>query len=614
MSGITTFNSDKEFLHDLLKSTQEGKTQLPDFQRRWVWDDERIKSILASVSLAFPIGAIMTMLTGNEDIRFMPRPIEGVDSQLPQFKKQPDRLILDGQQRLTAFYQSLYSNNAVSTKDVRGRPIERWYYIDMKKALDMNVDREETIRSVPGDRIVKYLNKEIEDYSTPEKEYEADMFPLCRIFDNQEWRSDYYKFWNYNSEKIKLFDDFERTIITRFVKYQIPIIELGKETPKEAVCQVFEKVNTGGVSLTVFELLTATFAADDFNLLVDWNKRSKRFKQHTVLSKIENTDYLQTVCLLSTYHKRLQSIKQSETVERAPAVSCKRKDILRLELGDYKARAEAATKGFENAAKFLRTNKIFGGWDIPYKTQLVPLASMLAVLGDEAEKDSVKSKISRWYWCGVLGELYGSAIETRFAKDLLEVVAWIRGEGPEPATIADANFFQSRLYTLKTRNSAAYKGIYALLMRDGCLDFRTGDPIEVQTYFDESIDIHHIFPKKWCQDNKVSGNYQDCIVNKTAISAKTNRIIGGHSTSYYLSRLENDGIDSQRLDEILRSHRIDAEALRNDDFDIFFKKREEALLQRIEEAMGKPAVRESSMHYAEEVAAYPEEENAEEII
>jgi hypothetical protein len=66
-------------------------------------------------------------------------------------------------------------------------------------------------------------------------------------------------------------------------------------------------------------------------------------------------------------------------------------------------------------------------------------------------------------------------------------------------TVKEASFDPERLNTLRTRNSAAYKGIYALLMRDGGKDFRTGEPINIQTYFDDSIDIHHIFPQDWCK-------------------------------------------------------------------------------------------------------------------
>ena len=57
---------------------------------------------------------------------------------------------------------------------------------------------------------------------------------------------------------------FYENIVTPMTKYQIPVIQIGNDVPKEAVCQVFENVNQGGVSLTVFELVTATLAADNF--------------------------------------------------------------------------------------------------------------------------------------------------------------------------------------------------------------------------------------------------------------------------------------------------------------------------------------------------------------
>ncbi|EQD55660.1 hypothetical protein B1A_11864, partial [mine drainage metagenome] len=81
----------------------------------------------------------------------------------------------------------------------------------------------------------------------------------------------------------------------------------------------------------------------------------------------------------------------------------------------------------------------------------------------------------------MFGELYGSATETRFAKDLPEVLQWING-GPAPDTVSQASFSPARLHTMRSRLSAAYKGLYALLMRDGAKDFRTGDTIQLATY------------------------------------------------------------------------------------------------------------------------------------
>lgn len=70
-------------------------------------------------------------------------------------------------------------------------------------------------------------------------------------------------------------------------------------------------------------------------------------------------------------------------------------------------------------------------------------------------------------------------------------------------------------------------------MKDKCCDFRTGEPIESQTFFDDKIDVHHIFPQKWCKENNIEKRYYDSIINKTAISARTNRKIGGNAPSKY---------------------------------------------------------------------------------
>src|SRR5215831_17188077 len=95
-----SFDSTKTPLQDLLKWAGDGKLQLPDFQRGWIWDDDRISSLLASVSVSFPVGAIMLLETGGEHVRFKPRPLTGTDEGLT--KVTPETLILDGQQHLTS--------------------------------------------------------------------------------------------------------------------------------------------------------------------------------------------------------------------------------------------------------------------------------------------------------------------------------------------------------------------------------------------------------------------------------------------------------------------------------------------------------------------------------
>jgi hypothetical protein len=475
----------------------------------------------------------------------------------------------------------------------------------MKKAVTNDDDREDAVLSVPEDRQVKAFGGAImRDVTTPEQEYAADLFPVNRIFQSAEWRQAYNRHWNYAPEKIQLYDAFEHQVIKRFEQYQVPVIELKKQTPKEAVCLVFERVNTGGVALNVFELLTASFAADDFQLREDWNAREQRLKaQHPVLRGLQSDDFLQAISLLVTQTRRREALAAGTTTDNAPGISCKRKDILKLEVGDWQAWADNVEAGFVRAARFLYGQKIFKARDLPYRTQLVPLAAMFVDLGKEGETEGARQKIARWFWCGVLGELYGGAIESRFARDLPEVVAVVRGAAPEPITIQESSFQPNRLLTLRTRNSSAYKGLYALLIRDGGRDFRTGEPIEAQTFFDDKVDIHHIFPEKWCKAARIEPGIYNSVINKTALAARTNRQIGGRAPSKYLPVIEKAaGVGAERIDEILHSHCIAPANLRADRFWDFYAARAEALLQRIESATGKTITREPDLFRAGVVA------------
>src|SRR4029079_9798418 len=96
------FQTNPFSLPKLLSECHDGTLQLPDFQRSWVWDEDRIKSLIASVSKAFPIGALMTLETGGQ-VDFKPRPVEGAPSKAVEAK--PAALLLDGQQRMTSLYQ-----------------------------------------------------------------------------------------------------------------------------------------------------------------------------------------------------------------------------------------------------------------------------------------------------------------------------------------------------------------------------------------------------------------------------------------------------------------------------------------------------------------------------
>lgn len=565
-------------ISELMISINKGAIQLPDFQRGWVWEDGRIKALIASITNNYPVGAAMFLEYGNDNIRFKYRVIEGVTAT----DVIPTELILDGQQRLTSIYSSLYSRNAVHTRTDKGKKIFRYYYIDIKKACDPNCDRVDAIFSVPETRIItSNFGRNIElDLSDRTKEFENKMFPLNLILDfpeEQNWQNEYYAFYNYNQEIIKEFTEFNKKIIMQTLQYKIPVISLGKDTPKEAVCQVFENVNTGGVSLTVFELVTAIFAMDDFELRKDWEERKAKYFDGDLLSCITATDFLTTCTLLSTYKK-------------GGTVSCKKKDVLNLSLKDYNNFADALSEGFVEAEKILQEERVFSNKDLPYSTQLIPLAALCTLLsnGNRIKVTNIKNKIRQWYWCGVFGELYGGANETRYVNDVVGVMNWIENNGNIPKTIQESYFNPTRLLTLQSRQSAAYKGIMALILKNHCKDFISGREMDFTVYKSENIDIHHISPKSYCEKNNLPKEKWNSVVNKTPISYSTNREIGGVAPSEYLKKIEEKGqVDYNSLNDYLQTHLIDVSAARSNDFEKHIVLRANLLLDAIEKATGK---------------------------
>lgn len=563
-------------LTDLMKAVDKGAAQLPDFQRGWVWDDGRIKALILSVIHCFPVGAAMFLEYGNESIHFKHKPIEGSGAD-PNIE--PDELILDGQQRLTSLYNALYSKKPVHTKTDKG---DRYYYLDIEKAVDPNADDEEVVISVPATKqITSDFGRKIEiDLSTRQDEFKQKMFPLNIILNSSEeqgWQNEYYAYYGYEPAVIQQFTKLFSKIIMPTQKYAMPVILLDKETPKEAVCQVFENVNTGGVSLTVFELVTAIFAMDDFPLRGDWEERREKYFSGDLLNIVSATDFLTALTLLSSFNA-------------GGTVSCKKKDVLTLKLTSYKKYADDLCKGFSVADKLLQEERIFSSRDLPYSTQLIPLAAICTVLMEENKiyTTTIKNMVKQWYWCGVFGELYGSANETRYANDITQVIKWITGSGDLPKTITDFFFNPTRLLGLQSRQSAAYKGIMALILKNHARDFISGAEMDFSTYSNEKIDIHHIFPKDYCVGRGYDKAKWNSIVNKTPISASSNREIGGVAPSAYLGKLEKKGaVLPSDLDSYVETHWIDHTMLRNDEFQAFIIDRAKKLLSAIEAATGR---------------------------
>src|SRR5690349_10270952 len=123
------FQSHPESIADLIAEIDKGKLAVPDFQRSFIWPARHTARLLGCVMARYPAGAILTWRPGRRSLGH--RPVEGAPD-IPEHDGYPERLILDGQQRLTSLYRALHGSGEARYTLALERFVDR----ESLKALD----------------------------------------------------------------------------------------------------------------------------------------------------------------------------------------------------------------------------------------------------------------------------------------------------------------------------------------------------------------------------------------------------------------------------------------------------------------------------------------------
>lgn len=590
------FDSQKTQLKNALEDIDSGRLKLPNFQRSWRWPDSNIVSLIESLAEGHPIGAVMFLETGG-GLHFDHRCIEGSERTAGN-NASPLQLVMDGQQRLTSLYQVLYSKAPVRLGGDR-REYRRLYYMDMRKAAAGDVPLEQAILSVPVSEAGVPTRKGDPEYHIPAYQYANLIFPLNMTFRFREWEEGFDAFWSEMGREERyaangFMKDYRSGVNDAFTNCMLPIILLRRGMTVQGISRIYEKLNSKGVPLDSFDLLIAQYAASRFDLREDWygaqegsgtgRKAHIHAASKGLLADLTPKLFLCAVAMLSGLE------------EGRSALIASRSELLGLPVQRYIDHRDAATAGFLAAAKFLVRQKIYSPRDLPNMALVTALATVLGHLGRAAESHEVRAKLARWFWCVVYSNSYSNGSEKIMAIDVPEVVRWLLsepGEAKEPYRVAKAFLVDTKLLHSSRRLSPGlHSAVGTGMMRGGALDFSTGEAISEHVYTDDNYDMHHVFPVKWCRDQGIAPERMDSVVNKTPMSITTNRRIGGRPPSQYIAALEAENrITPEAMDLILRSHGINPEHLRNDDFEAFFAERSQHVLAQVGSEMGKSVAR-----------------------
>lgn len=591
---VDIFDITKTNLEKFLKEIDEGEMQLPNFQRNWRWTNNRIMSLVESIAEGHPIGAPMFLETGGKHV-FEHRPFEAAPPRAVEHT--PKTLVLDGQQRMTSIYQACYKKEPVVIQSDKKNHQYRLYYFDISKAIDADEKLGNSIISVSVDENGRPNRKGVDviDYTDPDIQYARGCFPLNMMFDSA-WTRGFEDYWDQfpsspeRKEARSNLQDFKEIIIDPFHRFMIPVIVLKGLLDPGDICQVYEKLNSSGMSLDAFDLLIANYAAQGHNLRADWfgDKASEGYKR---LLSNRSKDILKAL----TPKLFMQAVSMAVDLRKGSNVlGTSKLDVLGLPLADYQLTKADVVDGYVKAAKFLQHEGIYNRAMAPPVGIITALAVVLTYIGNMYDNHIVQKRLRRWFKCIVYTGAYAQGTNMALSFDVPAVVRWLMDgadDAKEPRTVSGADIMQKKIrFATRKASPSFHNAIGTSIIRSSPLDFATGRPLTAHDYADGGHDLHHVFSVKWCRANNIPDELMDSIVNKTPISIRTNRQIGGKSPSEYIADLEASGLSPDEVDAILKSHGIDAAFLRADDFYGFFEQRLSSLTEMVSRDLGRAVI------------------------
>ncbi|MBI3272448.1 MAG: DUF262 domain-containing protein [Planctomycetes bacterium] len=519
---------DKRKLVGLVEQAHEGKLCLPNFQRDFVWPRDQVADLLRSILRRYFVGSLLLLRCDPQKPPFAPVFLRGAKPLYQQAR--PEHLVLDGQQRLTSLIYALTAPD-YPLKDSSQR---RWFYVD----LDL-------LRAEPDNHEIVFdcSKRELDGLDEVEAQYKRRVLPCTRLLrsgDFMNWR-DGLDDWlrDHDAEEHQRFRkewrDGATKAINDFQTFEVPLVELPRVDDGDTdaigrVCAIFEKLNSTGIELSVYDLLTARLYRSGIKIHDLWEHACK-----------ENTR-------LATWSEgKADTNKFGVLVIRTLAVlrglDPKPRILIDLKPEGFERDWERSTRAMDRALQIATDigQDGFGVFDrkwLPGFGLLPVLAALRTEIEERKLGEGPRADLRRWYWSNVFLERYSSAIESKSRKDYSELLAhWVEDK-PEPAVFAEARarIGASGFSVADSASfaSSVYSGIFSLLAIAGGRDWRRGESIQLQ-----DLEDHHIFPRAYLRRHGISNkNEVNSIVNRTLISDETNGKIKDKAPAEYIASPE----------------------------------------------------------------------------
>lgn len=524
---------DSKKYSDLINEIQKGIIKIPKFQREFVWSIDKTAKLLDSILKGYPIGTFILWQTderindiknvGNLEI---PETPEGTKVQY----------VLDGQQRITSLFAAYLGAQIQKTGEKK---------VTDYSSIVVNLDQD--ISENDGQVIT----------AEPLSENHISLHDVLNFMDKMTEIKD-----RFSDEDFKKIHSYSRAFDT----YDFSTILLRKEDIDSAI-EVFTRINTGGQTLTLFEIMSAKTYDEEqkFDMQAKWEAFIKE------LEAIKYEGISSTVVL------SLLSLVLSRTKE------CKRKTILVLDKQAIIDSWDDAISALKDSIDYFRTTyRIPVSQLLPYDSLLVPFAYFFFLNKDKPEAEQRKY-LEEFFWRMSLSYRYSSSTESKLAQDIKRIDLILKKQRPDygdikvyldsPKTLIDTNFSAGNSYC---------KAVLCLLAYQEPKDFQDNGKVILDNSWlkiASSKNYHHFFPRKYLENCEISNG--NSLVNITFVSDRLNkRTIRARAPSNYIGDFKDENSDINRS---LNSHFIDLNGfgIESDDYDTFLKSRAKLLFKEL---------------------------------
>lgn len=517
----------------LLQEIEKGQIKIPQFQRNFVWSVSDSAKLMDSIIKGYPIGTFIFWRT-KEQLRSV-RNLGNITLPNSEDGEYVD-YVLDGQQRLTSLFACL--RGAIIKRDNKEDNFSKIY-------IDLTADYNQDI-------VVTDVSKlDATNYISILDLLNADLVKLVSEYASHIGKIDKYR----NSIKT----------------YEFSIVQF-KEAPIEIATEVFTRINTGGKSLTLFEIMVAkTFdEKQNFDLSEKFEKLLEELSE-VGYETISDASILQIMSL----------ILQDE---------CTRHDILKIPRQKFIDTWNDLVEAVKNAVDYFRSSyRIPVSQLLPYNALLVPFSYFFYKEPNAKPSKEQAKYLQDFFWRCALSERYSSGVEGKLAQDIKRINQIVESEKPTYDWDIDTSSEFIKNNGWFSAGRSYIKAILCVYAYQQPKSFNNNAIVNIGNDWlkqANSKNYHHFFPKSYLSKQGKEEYYINNILNITIVDDFLNkREIGAQKPSQYMTKFKQE---NDELEQTMATHLIpDLEkfGIWSDDYDAFLEERAKLVSKEIKKRL-----------------------------